>query len=321
MKAGDINKVEPLLKGLIHNAIVSSVDFVVDKCSKIGNRPQEPDFVASLTLKFTPELFNILKAAFPKSKFSVTGVFCHQKPLADIGLSKDPEIGDILVVYIYTDKRGSKKLNSLLLQAKISNKSTTVVSATDEHQLKLYLDWPAFKYKRAGKLNGISRDILPKTINDGAQYLLIDDHPIYGLAGYTGTFPMGCATPAKTLSINNDLTSEVIDFLKFKSGRAFEENPSISKDDWTKMVWDILYATKAKASKRKNAGLNNFPRQVTNNFDGCCFFKTETNSIYQDLHDELGHGDFQRNADNFFDQEDISPSVILIESIEQNDEE
>ena len=100
MKAGDINKVEPLLEGLIHNSIVDSVDFVVDKCKKLGNKPQEPDFVASLTLKFTPDLFNILKAVFPKSKFSVTGVFCHQKPLADIGLTKDPEIGDILLVYI-----------------------------------------------------------------------------------------------------------------------------------------------------------------------------------------------------------------------------
>lgn len=320
MKAEDINKVEPLLKRLIHGSIVSSVDFVVDKCSKIGNRPQEPDFVASLTLKFTADLFNILKAVFPKNKFSVTGVFCHQKPLADIGLTKDPEIGDILVVYIYTDNRGSKKLNSLLLQAKISTKSTTTITTADEHQLKLYLDWPSFQYKRAGRLNGTTRDILPKTINDGAQYLLIDDHPIYGLSGFAGTFPMGCATPAKTLSINNDLTREVIDFLKFKSGRAFEENPSTSKDDWTKMVWDILNTTKAKASKRKNAGLANFPRKITNNFDGCCFFKTETNSIYQDLHNELGHGDFQRNSDNFLDEDNISTSVILIESSEKTEE-
>jgi hypothetical protein len=163
MKAGDINKVEQLLKGLIHNAVVNSVNFVVDKSSKIGNKPQEPDFVASLTLKFTPELFNILKAVFPKKKFSVTGVYCHQKPLADIGLAKDPEIGDILIVYTYSDNKGSKKLNSLLLQAKISSKSTTTISTTDEHQLKLYSDWPLFEYKRAGKLNGTKRDIQPKT--------------------------------------------------------------------------------------------------------------------------------------------------------------
>jgi hypothetical protein len=319
MKAGDINKVEPLIKGLIHNAIVDSVDFIVNKCNKLGTSPQEPDFIASLTLRFTPNLFNILKAVFPKNKFSVTGVFCHQKPLANIGLSKSPEIGDILLVYIYNDKKGSKKLNSLLLQAKISTKLTTTISTSDEHQLKLYSEWPKFKYERAGHLNNIERDILPKTINDGGQYLLIDNHPIYGLSGIVGTFPMGCATPAKILSINNDLASEIIDFLKLKSGRMFEETPVSSKDDWTKMIWDILNVTKRKASKRKNSGFNTFPRGVTKNFDGCCFFVTETNSIFRELHNELQHGDFDNNSDNYFDEENFAPSVILIESSEQNE--
>lgn len=321
MKARDINKVAPILNGLIHNAIISSVHFVVTKCKALGNRPQEPDFIASLTINFSADLFNILKAVFPKSKFSVTGVFCHQKPLADIGLSKDPEIGDLLLVYVYTDKRGSKKFNSLLLQAKISTKMTTVVAATDQHQLKLYSDWPLFAYKRAGRLNGVKRDILPKTINDGAQYLLIDDNPVYGLSGMPGTFPMGCATPAKILSINNDLTNEIIDFLKFKSGRAFEQNPSTTKDDWTKMIWDLLDVTKAKASRRRNAGLSSFPRQSTNKFDGLCYFMTDTSSIFQDLHSNLGHGDFNENFDNYFDEENFSPSVVLIESNEQTDEE
>jgi hypothetical protein len=320
MRAREINKVESLLKGLIHNSIINSVDFVVDKCYKLGNNPQEPDFVASLILKFTPRLFDILKAVFPQIRFSVTGVFCHQKPLADIGLSKDPEIGDLLLVYIYTDKRGSKKLNSILLQAKISNKATIAISSTDEHQLKLYAEWPEFSYKRAGVLNGIKRDVLPKTINDGAQYLLIDNHPLYGLSGMTGTFPMGCATPSKILSINNDLTTEIIDFLKFKSGRAFEEDPELSKDDWTKMIWDLLNISKAKASKRKNAGIVNLPRQVTNEFDGCCYFMTETNSIFQDLHEKLGHGNIQQNSDNYFDEENFSTSVILIESNEYVEE-
>ena len=321
MNARDINRVAPLLHGLIHNAIISSVQFVVAKCRTIRNRPQEPDFIASLTINFSKDLFNILKAVFPKNKFSVTGVFCHQKPLADIGMSKDPEVGDWLLVYIYTDKRGAKKFNSLLLQAKISTKQTVAIAATDQHQLKLYTDWPAFTYKRAGSLNGTRRDILPKTINDGAQYLLIDDNPITGLSGSPGTFPMGCATPAKTLSLNNDLTSEFVDFLKFKSGRAFEENPNTTNDDWTKMIWDLLHVSKGKASRRRNAGLPNFPRQSTNSFDGLCYFATDLTSIFSDLHRELGNGDIKDNAENYFDEENFSPSILLIESNEQENEE
>lgn len=101
MKASEINKVAPLLNLLIHRAIVNSVQFVVTKCKTLGNNPQEPDFIASLSLNFSVDLFNILKFVFPKNKFSVTGVFWHQKPLADIGIEKDPEIGDILFVYVY----------------------------------------------------------------------------------------------------------------------------------------------------------------------------------------------------------------------------
>ncbi len=319
MNAKDINPVEPLLKGLIHRAVVNSIDFVVEKCNKLGNNPEEPDFVASLTLKFTSDFYNILKTVFTKNKFSLTGVFCHQKPIVNIGLSKDPELGDILFVYIFKDKRGNKKFNSLLFQAKKSRNATTTITSSDEHQLKLYSEWPIFTYKRAGKLNGTSRDIIPKTINDGAQYLLIDDHPIYGLSGLNGTFPMGCATPSKILSINNDLTNELIDFLKFKSGRAFEDDSPKTKDEWSKMIWEILQATKNKASKRMNAGISNLPRQNTNNFDGCCFFMTDTNSIFSDLHNNLGEHKVGNNFDNYFDEENFAPSLVLIECDEQNE--
>lgn len=317
MKANDINVAAPILNYLIHNSIVRSVHFVVKKCEILGNQPQEPDFIASLTINFSAELFNILKAVFPQSKFSITSIFCHQKPLVEIDQNTSTEIGDILFVYVYTDDRGRKKYNSLLLQAKISTKQTTIVAQRDQHQLKLYSDWPQFTYKKAGKLNGTKRDILPKTINDGAQYLLIDNDPIYGLSGMPGTYPMGCATPSHTLSINNDLASEIIDFLKFKSGRAFEQDPKTSKDDWTKMIWDLLIATKEKASRRRNIGLENFSRQSTDQFDGKCFFMTETSSIFEDLHAQLEGENSKIMHDRHVGEEEFSTSVVLIESREE----
>lgn len=319
MNAAVVNCHQALLKNMIHNSIVNAVDFIVRKCNKCGNRPQEPDYVAALSLKLTPDLFNILKTIFPRNKFSVTGVFCHQAPLADIGLAKAPEIGDVLFVYAYTDRMGFKKFNSLLFQAKISKKSTLEIDSSEEHQLELYSKWPKFIYKRAGILNGKSIDILPKTINDGAQYLLIDNHPVYGLSGINGTFPMGCATPAKILNINNDLASEITDFIKFKSGRAFEDNLPQLKDDWSKMIWDILRITKDRASKRNNAGISNFPRQIEK-LDGCSFFQSESDSIYQDLHEKLKNN--ENNNDNYFFDDDGNNalSVILIESEEQGEE-
>jgi len=316
MKATDINEVKPILRGLIHNAIIRSVDFVVKKCRTLGSRPEEPDFIASLTLNFTSDLANILKAVFPRNKFSLTGVYCHQKPLANIGLTTSPEIGDILLVYIYTDNTGSKKFNSLLLQAKRSSELTLVVPTSERHQLKLYTEWPKFIYERAGRLNGISRDILPKTINDGAQYLLIDKDPILELYGRSGAFPMGCAIPARILSIHTDFASEIVNFLMFKSGRAFEENPTITKDDWTKMIWDILDITKGKASRRNNVGLRGFQRQNVEDFDGCCYTTSESKSIYEDLHRQIDNGNNTTHDKSDFNDDNSVPSVILIESSE-----
>lgn len=320
MNIDQINKVKILLKSLIHKAINNSVADIVEKCKKKGKNPEEPDFIASLTINFIPSLYDILKGMFAKSKFSVTGIFCHQSPKVDIGEKKSPEIGDLLLIYIHTDKYGNKKLNSLLLQAKVTREAVSKVPHSDKHQLKLYAEWPKFTYKY-GPLKGESRDIQPKTLHDGAQYLLIDDDPTYGLAGHPFTFPMGCAVPNKTLCLDNDLATELVDFLKFKSGRAFEENPDITNDDWTKLIWELLKASKSKASKRKNAGLKSFPRQNAKEWDGYCTFKTDRNSVLNDLHDDL-KGDNNReniNIDsNLFKDEEPSTSIILIESTEVN---
>jgi len=142
-------------------------------------------------------LFDILRLLFPHFNLSVTGVYCHQRPIVDIGESKSPEIGDLLLVYRERNN-GIDRLNSLLLQAKTSNKQTLQVSSSERHQLKLYEQWPKFTYCRAGKLNGTTRDILPKTINDGSQYLLIDTDPMTnGLMGLNETFPMGVLLQTK----------------------------------------------------------------------------------------------------------------------------
>lgn len=65
--------------------------------------------------------------------------------------------------------------NALLFQAKISDRYEMKVKGNELHQLELYKRWPEFVYHRAGRfLNGKTRNVCPKTINDGAQYLLID---------------------------------------------------------------------------------------------------------------------------------------------------
>ncbi|WP_165021451.1 hypothetical protein [Dysgonomonas sp. ZJ279] len=317
MNVIEVNKKRLVLLKKMHKAVESSVSFVKKKSIK---SPEEPDFIASLCLNFTPSLFNLLKTTFPKNKFAVTSIYCHQKPIVDIRHSKCPELGDILFVYIYTDRMGNIELNSLLLQAKMSINTSAIIAATDLHQLELYTKWPDFTYKRAGKLNGIARSIIPKTINDGAQYLMINNARGYKLPWVRKPFSMGCSIPSNPLNMNNKLTSELINFLKFKSGRTFEGDPSKTNDDWTKMIWDLIEIAKSVVSRRKNIGLNDFTRQQAYKHDGCCFYKSDIdNSILQNLHNHLdrGNNDYVNNDSS---KDDLgATSIVLIECNEQYD--
>lgn len=301
MDVFEIRKVEPVLKYLIHGAIVNSVRSTVKRCEALGNSPHEPDFVASLVIEFTSDLSKILQLLFHGYAFSISGVYCHQKPIVHAeGISPDPELGDILLVYI--DHR-TKMYNSLLLQAKRSSRLDLKIERTDFHQFQLYYKWPRFTYQRSGHLNGKTRDIWPKSINDGAQYLLIDSDLEASLKGIPGNFPMGCAIPNQILSINNDLATEVVDFLKFKAGRIFEERPT--RDDWSNMIWDLLDITKCAMSKRRNSG-RIFPRENTRNLN-FSYFHEKTPFIH-DFFDIEGDNNTNYN-------EDIAiPSIILIQS-------
>lgn len=301
MNAYDINSNEHILEPLIEKALLDTVIWISSRC-----KPQEPDYVAALSTKFLKEFFNILVAIFPNYDFSVSGVYCHQKPIVDINLGKKPELGDILFVYVNRKQNNERVLNSLLLQAKISNYPCLKIHHSEMHQLELYKHWPEFTYCRAGHLNGKKRNILPKAINDGAQYLLIDNNPLTnGICAGKGMFPMGCSVPDDILCINDSLSKELINLLKLKSGRSFESNPYTTEDDWSKMIWDLLRIAAFKVSKRKNAQLGSFQR--CNEYNHFCTENMRGMTLFDEALDSY------ENMKGMFD-EDSGVSVVLIES-------
>lgn len=301
MNTYDINSNEHILEPLIEKALLDNVVWITSRC-----RPQEPDYIAALSTKFIKDFFNILVAVFPNYDFSVSGVYCHQKPLVDINLNKKPELGDILFVYADRKLNGKRVLNSLLFQAKISDHPWLRVHHSEMHQLELYRSWPKFTYYRAGYLNGKNRNILPKTVNDGAQYLLIDNNPLTnGIYIGKGMFPMGCAVPDDMLCVNNSLSKELIDLLKFKSGRTFDIDPYTTEDGWSKMIWDLLRIAAFKSSKRNNAKMRSFPRRSEYNH-----FRTDNMRERTLLEESLGN---YKNMEGIFD-EDSGVSVVIVES-------
>lgn len=223
--------------------------------------PHEPDYIASLVLDFARKLYHILNK-FHCGYFRVGSCFIHQKPLAKFCdrsiASKNPEIGDLLIVYkeiIYPDKE--VKYNALLLQAKkTSNIYRTDLSKEDKHQLILYTQWPRFAYVRAGHLNGQIRNIVPKTITSGAQYLLIDAHKSYHSLYPAPSF--WCAMPQEYLVASNTLAMQIVKFLEFQVGRPFVDEQK--KDDWSQMIWDLLQISAESRFNRQRSGNVNQPR-------------------------------------------------------------
>ena len=301
-----------IIEGLINNSLTKSIIRTHARCGNLNNSPEEPDFVADLILNWTQEFLSILKLTLhPSLQLGLASVYCHQKPIVNIGTSVNPELGDILFVIKYVDSQRKEHFNSLLLQAKISPREYLTVSQNESHQLYLYTNWPKFRYLRANGLNGQTRDIHPKTITQGAKYLLIDPNPLM-TTGIQGTFAYGCSIPNRHLTISSDLTKEILDFICFSTGRTFSSENNIS-EDWSQMIWDLLRITKGKMSRRKNSGLNRFPRNPSSGFDGCGFLEVNNHdSFYGDI--EFSDNDGNIN-DTYYKEDDNGGGVstILIE--------
>lgn len=248
-------KNEKNIKNDIANGITRCMNATFLKHSR--RNPQEPDFVAELVNSLPQDIYNTLKVYAPHYQYAISGIFCHQKPLANYGGVKNPELGDILLVYIEENKYSVKKCNALLMQAKKVNKVPYIVSYGETHQLKLYEEWPKFKLERAGGLNGTEIDIQPKTLNSGAQYLLFQKP-------YTDEKKVCCAYPDKELFLEKKLSDQIIDLMKFFTGRTFlYEEDSTCNDDWTKLIWNLIRISGASTYNRRLLGRVDEPRRIT----------------------------------------------------------
>ncbi len=209
---------------------------------------QEPDYVALMTINLPGEINNALSRLLPGRHIASGCAFIHQKPLAhflQIPCPKCPELGDMLVVC--RERRASGAVyNAMLLQAKcVANQFQSKISKTDNHQFVLYSQWPLFEYRRADVLDGQIRDIEPKSITQGAQYLLINKK-----------------SPAEmfTATVDNPLNGSMLfshtlaSILSFAAGRTFDAFDS--REEWSMMIVDLLrIASNSLFNRRVYAGI------------------------------------------------------------------
>jgi hypothetical protein len=306
-----------------------NLDYFISKClkkviqgyllAKKGTKLQEPDYIMALSLDLPRRLRYVFKSFLNEYLFSVTGIFCHQKPFVKmLGETISCEIGDLLLVYIHTDVQGKKYYNSLLLQAKISEKENKNISpGGDQRQFRLYSEWPKFIYARTNKLKGTGRDIMPKVFTGGAKYMLIDPDPNIVNRNNPLEYIFGTAHAHKPLILTNRLSLELIDFIGFKAGRTFEGQPA--GDEWSKLIWDLILVTKGSKARRKNIGLGDsgFDRATT--AGQCLYFSQYKDdhsrlTLFDDIDDNNGNNDIPNERPN---DEFGGMSMVIIESQEQ----
>ena len=226
---------------------------------------QEPDLVASLVTNLPQKLSVVLPQYISGVRFNIGGCFIHQKPIVEFCnqtiSTKKLEVGDLLLIYKEVNRKGNR-YNALLLQAKkTSNIYNSPVDPHDKHQLALYTQWPKFRYRRAGILNGQERSICPKTVSTGAQYLLIDEN--FATPNMPVRWTFWCATPDDVLSASHSLAFQIVDLIEFQTGRPFiEKKPYM--DHWSKMIWDLIDISASACFNRRPAGYRNQPRMQGN---------------------------------------------------------
>ena len=213
---------------------------------------QEPDYVAKLVTILPGVIKHTLLSLLPARQISVCSAFIHQKPLAKflnppfLGM-KNPELGDLLVVC--REFRASGNVyNALLLQAKCTD-DVFKTHIPDDHQFILYSRWPEFEYVRAGHLNGVRRSVSPKTITQGAQYLLIDKK---------NPSAMFTATVDKPLEGTSCFPLTLASVLAFDRGRTIQRN--LPRDMWSNVIWDLLKICSSAVFNRRKAGFNKTDR-------------------------------------------------------------
>lgn len=228
------------------------------------SKPEEPDFVAMLTMEGAPKLQALINRILGGTGISctTTGVFCHQTPKAKFGTDKPCELGDILLAHIHSKGGKVQNRNSLLLQAKMAKDADHsggyTIPPKDQHQLKLYKEWPQFEYYRSGpELNGKKRTVFPGAPHPGAQYLLIDPSDYFNPNKFVNPppaeYPCGVWMPEPVVYPYWGLSEAIFGLLSLSSGRPFGAKDELC--GWTQIVWDLLQSSLRKSFNRRKIGV------------------------------------------------------------------
>jgi len=248
----------------LRNAIASTVL----ECKHYRKMPHEPDFMAALMLRGVAEFAPRWVEHFQQTghELSILSVFCHQRPIVKWPASpKGCELGDLLVMVRHHEPARTCQ-SALLLQAKCIQPDW---NHSGEPQLELYRSWPAFRY--ASPLRHEERDVLPKSVHGGAEYLVLFGPP-FACDDYfqrrrprplqwpqeLWRAPLWVMPPADLGHSPRHLPIVLAEMLTLSAGRVIV--PRGKDDAWSEVIWDILDMSLEKVFDRQRSGVMARPR-------------------------------------------------------------
>ena len=143
------------------------------------------------------------------------------------------------------------------MQAKEVDCLPYVIYGGEAHQLKLYEEWPDFRLVRAGIYTGKRVCVQPKTLNTGAQYLLFQKP-------FNDEKKVNCAYADKELMVEKKLSDQIVDVMKFFSGRTFQlGDKGLVEDEWSSLILSLLDIGIHSTFNRRRSGREGADRVVT----------------------------------------------------------
>ncbi|KAF1687975.1 hypothetical protein B1992_00615 [Pseudoxanthomonas broegbernensis] len=237
------------------NAAIWYSHHLANRLAKVAAR--EEDYVATLVTDGLLHLAERWSKLLEPRRIAihVAGVFCHGHPQVAFGNSSSQvELADLLIVHRHASRNRSTA-RAILLQAKMSTDGTLAL-ASDDKQLELYSKWPPFRFVTGGLASG-DRDLNEK--GKGSRYALILQGSAYPeQITWADQCPWAASVANRQLSAASSLAKLLGDMLLGKEGRPFRQDRP--RDQWSRMILELLRVTGKRTYKRTNIGRGDTPR-------------------------------------------------------------
>lgn len=308
----------------VNYVLLDAVNSVKKDVQAYNNDMEEQDYLTAIVTKFPLMMTNM----WGDVKYG--GCFVHKSPQVSFTDGGRCEAGDLLV--LCREKIDEEvRYNAALFQLKTTHNAQFIPTTDREKiQYRFYTEWPEFTI--VGKpYSAEVRNIEPKTVSPGAQYMIINDPDdkvqeywyvkrfFYHPCTFTHTIPESLMRSMAGLSFGRFLW----DFIHWQNGRPIDPDKDKKDDAWSHFIWDMIKKTEQVMIRNINAGITQKDKIAKQQGEFFEFLTTREIITYipQSYKDELakerGRGD-RRIQEDVNEEDNGAISILFIDINKMN---